>query len=180
MSELKAIPEIDVGRHVNPSIEWSESEDGRAMARPWEKYIESVLDIVSMKSHQGDEPQGSIIDAMWRGTETPYEIKYSTHNKMHNENHDPHPVSFYTTEKQIDCLRQGGMVFNPRTRIWWPTEEARRRPEYFNDFVDAKYSDEGYFIVGCIWKSTQVGEALTANWLQIPYTQFITYFVRVR
>ena len=172
-------PILGQGAPWHDSYGWSDS--GTEMASIWEEYIRGTYHLQNMFSHQRDDYASSAIDAAMFPAEDdriiPFEIKYSTHNCMHYKDiHGNAKVSFYTQDKQIECLRPNGMVCNPTSGIWWPTDEAKLNPRYFYNFEGAVYSHEGYFIVGCVWKSSREGEGMTAHWIKISYSQFKKYF----
>lgn len=157
------------------------SDDGKKMAPPWEKYINGIYHLDEMASHQGEGLQSSKIDSMYQlmdGSIIPFEIKYSNHNAMHYESHLNDPVSFFTTREQIACLAPGGMVFNTLDKKWWPTTQFRIHfSQVFNDpTIKLTYTQEGYFIVGRVWKSQQEGEDETASWIKMSHSFFNANF----
>ena len=158
------------------------SEDPTEMAGPWEKYMNDVYALYSMKSHQDGGDKASKIDSMLPLLDTnsiePHEIKYSTHNTMRFPADFETPVSFFTTQAQIECLKDRGMVLHPITNIWWPTAEATPAAGFAQD-QDLQYSNAGYFLVGRIWYSysaMEPSEVMTAQWVKISYSQLYEYF----
>ena len=143
------------------------SDNGKKMARPWEKYINGIYQLYEMESHQEEDLQSSKIDSMYQhdGIIAPFEIKYSNYNPMLYDSDLDRYVAFFTTEEQIACLASGGMVFNTLDKKWWPTTQCRTYfPQLFNDpTIKLTYTNEGYFIVGRVWKSRGEGEPETAS-----------------
>ena len=157
------------------------SDDPNVMAGPWEKYMNDVYFLDSMESHQEGGDKASKIDSMLlldTNSIEPHEIKYSTHNTMRFPADFETPVSFFTTQAQIECLNDRGMVLHPITNIWWPTAEATPAAG-FAPVQDLQFSKAGYFLVGRIWHShsaVEPDEVLTAQWVKISYRQLYDYF----
>ena len=173
---------ISVGiEYSGPDKPWLGGEyvdDAMGMARPWEIYINGIYHLDEMISHQPGGGQASKIDSMTQEHDdsiTPYEIKYSTHNAMRNTVHHTSPVSFVTTTEQIACLQTGGMVLHPTDRIWWPIDDAKHHDWCQFEGQDLIFSNPGYFIVGCVWKSQET-DAVTAQWIKISYNDFYNHF----